>query len=215
MLRGVINDASEQPRPVKPCIIVVAGELCGKRVAARDMCSKHYTRWQRHGDPLTETRSSPMPPGAIEKYCPRCQTVKSLGMFNLRPNGRPKGWCAPCEQAYQAERVATGVGKEQRQQASAKWVAGPRKEYNLQWRYGLTLAEYEALVAAQGSRCAICGADKPGGNARTWPVDHCHDSNAVRGLLCVHCNMGIGQFQDDPERLRAAADYIERHRITA
>lgn len=189
-------------------------EGCGKPKFTRGWCSMHYSRWQRHGDPLTETRSSPMPAGATEKWCPRCKDTKPLGMFGIRPNGRPRGWCAPCEQAYQAERARTEEGREQHRRASEKWSHGPRREYNLQWRYGLTLAEYDAMREAQGDRCGICGANEPGGRGKTWCIDHCHTTGAVRGLLCTACNMAIGQMNDDPIRLRAAADYIERHRPT-
>jgi hypothetical protein len=40
-------------------------------------------------------------------------------------------------------------------------------------------------------------------------IDHCHDTKAVRGILCDLCNLGIGNFHDAPERLRRAADYLD------
>ena len=40
-------------------------------------------------------------------------------------------------------------------------------------------------------------------------VDHCHDTNRVRGLLCTNCNVAIGHMKDDVERLRAAISYLE------
>lgn len=69
-------------------------------------------------------------------------------------------------------------------------------------RYGLTLDELDAILAAG---CALCGATEQ------LMVDHCHTSGKVRAALCRTCNTGLGQFGDDPARLRAAADYLEKH----
>jgi hypothetical protein len=68
------------------------------------------------------------------------------------------------------------------------------------------------MVANQRSLCAICETAEPATRSGTWHVDHCHTSGKVRGLLCTRCNIGLGQFQDDPERLRAALLYLERNR---
>lgn len=137
--------------------------------------------------------------------------MQLVEMFARRGNGRPKGWCTPCDATYQADHAATEGGREIRRKARAGWN-NRSHEYFLKYRYGITLADYETLLESQRGRCAICDTSKPGGNLTKWSVDHCHDSAKVRGLLCAACNMGIGQFGDDPARLRAAADYIERRR---
>ena len=77
-------------------------------------------------------------------------------------------------------------------------------------RYGLTPEEWDALLASQGGGCAICGTHTPGG--RGWHTDHDHATNQTRGILCSGCNPALGYMDDDPARLRAAADYLERHR---
>lgn len=78
--------------------------------------------------------------------------------------------------------------------------------------YGITLERYEAMLAAQDGRCAIC---RVRFDSLTYKgvasVDHCHDTGRVRELLCRNCNNGLGQFLDDPNLLRAAVDYLERH----
>ena len=81
----------------------------------------------------------------------------------------------------------------------------------LKKRYGMTAAEYDALNAAQKGLCAIC--NKPEDNGRRLCVDHCHHTGAVRELLCNPCNRGMGFFEDSPELLRRAAEYIEAHRV--
>lgn len=78
--------------------------------------------------------------------------------------------------------------------------------------YGLTQADWDALVRKQRDRCAICQTDRPGGRGERWHIDHDHVTGQVRGLLCHRCNMGVGFFLDDPEIIKAAARYVTKHR---
>ena len=50
--------------------------------------------------------------------------------------------------------------------------------------------------------CVICG------STENLVVDHCHKTNIVRGMLCNHCNRGLGHFKDDPELLEFARMYL-------
>lgn len=70
-------------------------------------------------------------------------------------------------------------------------------------RYGLTLAELDELLASLSEKCAVCG------STRDLHIDHCHSTGKIRGILCGRCNNAAGQTGDDPERLRAIADYLE------
>ncbi|WP_260988062.1 endonuclease VII domain-containing protein [Streptomyces sp. CFMR 7] len=77
----------------------------------------------------------------------------------------------------------------------------------MQATYGLTAEDYAKLLAYQGGRCAICRETR----RTNLAVDHCHKTEAVRGLLCARCN---GQLlargaRDRPDVLRRAADYLE------
>ncbi|WP_104633125.1 endonuclease VII domain-containing protein [Streptomyces sp. MH60] len=85
----------------------------------------------------------------------------------------------------------------------------------LWYRYGITGAQYDDLLAEQGGVCAICKATNPGG--KELAVDHDHAccperskscGECVRGLLCDLCNVGIGSLRDDTEILRAAVEYL-------
>jgi len=58
----------------------------------------------------------------------------------------------------------------------------------------------------QNFRCSICGDKQRSG--RLLNVDHNHTTGALRGLLCVGCNFGLGTFKDSVKRLRSAVDYL-------
>lgn len=79
-------------------------------------------------------------------------------------------------------------------------------------RYGTTPEKVAAMRLAQGDRCAICGnAPKGKKNHSRLCVDHDHETGAIRDLLCVRCNAGLGNFQDSVALLEAAAVYLRRH----
>lgn len=84
------------------------------------------------------------------------------------------------------------------------------REKGARTKYGMT---HDEVAQAQGGWfCAICA--KPVRHDSTGKdrahIDHNHANGSVRGLLCGHCNMGLGHYDDSPERMRAAADYLER-----
>lgn len=84
------------------------------------------------------------------------------------------------------------------------------RRHRLRTAYGITLDQYAAMLVEQRGGCAICRQTCPTG--QHLAVDHDHKTGAVRGLLCFGHNTGMGKFNDDPELLRRAADYLELHR---
>lgn len=83
-----------------------------------------------------------------------------------------------------------------------------QRRADLRRKYGLSMEDYAAMLASQSWACAVC--HKP--FTVTALVDHCHTLGHVRGLLCNACNVALGRFEDDPERMRRAARYIETKR---
>ena len=90
----------------------------------------------------------------------------------------------------------------ERSKASRDRLHGSTREYHLRRRYGMTSAEVDALIAAQGGMCAICLV------APAEHVDHDHETGKVRGVLCFNCNGGLGQFKDDCDLLSRAFEYL-------
>ncbi|MGH3388461.1 MAG: endonuclease VII domain-containing protein [Actinomadura sp.] len=99
-------------------------------------------------------------------------------------------YCKPCHSSVMAENKVRSHGSV--------------RNYLLKLRYGVTSAEIDEHHARQGGICVICLRNLPD------HVDHDHETGLFRGLLCFGCNGGLGQFADDPDRLRQAAGYLDR-----
>lgn len=145
--------------------------------------------------------------------CPKCQIEKSVTDFyydrqrrinkkdgSEKPRGKRNGrssWCKKCVEQWRS--------------------AHPRRSRNkfLQCIYGITLEQFEEMVANQNNRCAICS-ESPDLNAKTsrhrklW-IDHCHKTGYIRELICYKCNTALGNFRDNAEYMRCAIAYIEKH----
>lgn len=91
-------------------------------------------------------------------------------------------------------------------------------KYYIKSHYGLTYDDYLCLLEAQDYKCAICGCDEFENNwtSRKIPfsVDHCHENNKVRGLLCDNCNVLLGHAKDDVNILQNAIKYLWKQEDT-
>ncbi len=89
--------------------------------------------------------------------------------------------------------------------ASGKKRVSNRKSH-LKRKFGITLAEYDRLLASQEGGCAIC--ERPPREDSALHVDHEHGTGRIRGLLCFRCNNALGDLDDDHDRLVRALDYL-------
>jgi hypothetical protein len=114
------------------------------------------------------------------------------------------------------------VSPERRQQKSSymrEWSRLAReanpdyfKNSYLKKHYGVTLDWYNEQLSKQGGVCAICRNPETAvihGKQISLAVDHCHDTGAVRGLLCKACNQAIGLLRHDASLLKAAIEYLD------
>jgi hypothetical protein len=161
------------------------------------------------------------------KKCSKCGELKPLDQFYVAKGGRDgrRGDCKACFAARHQRWYAGNKAKEiARVQAWRDANAGRYAEYQRQYnarperkladraghlkrKFGISLEQYEEMLAAQSGGCAICGVLPPENGS--LHVDHDHETGRVRGLLCFSCNGGIGQFQEDPLILRAAVRYLD------
>ena len=146
---------------------------------------------------------------AFKRPCAKCGGVKDK---------RDSSYCIKCRREYGREYARQNKSKQLKQQKKWRDKQTPetrRSAYRKKdlAKKGITLGDYDLLFAAQDGVCAICErtAAEAGGRGEHLHVDHDHDTNAVRALLCHPCNIGLGSFYDNPERLRVAADYLEKH----
>lgn len=77
----------------------------------------------------------------------------------------------------------------------------------LKCTYGLSKNDYLSLLKKQNYKCAICQSELIPWNKGTH-VDHCHITNIVRGLLCHHCNLLLGNAKDNINVLKKAIEYL-------
>jgi hypothetical protein len=155
----------------------------------------YSARFRRLKDPTVH----PVVDGLQQKLCAMCCQAKPLDAFRLRRDGvfGRVSHCVPCAPERRRE-MAAHHGK--------NYTA-----YHRQRRFGIDGETFEAMLAAQGGRCAICTSDVPG-SARTWVLDHDHGSGRARGVLCQRCNRGLGLLRDDPAVLEAAVRYLRQGR---
>lgn len=95
-----------------------------------------------------------------------------------------------------------------KKESSKNWKRN-HPNHNRKWRYGITDEQYQQLLAEQNFVCAICGKEERV-EGRSLAVDHDHETNLIRGLLCNRCNRALGLFNDDPELLKKAFEYLDR-----
>lgn len=199
-------------------------EGCNSPIVAKGLCSTHYKRLKRHGNPL-----SGRPPnwGKAEKhplwhshqwakkYNTLCNEWLDFWVFAEYLKDRPEGCTLRRINSQELLSPTNFYWKKTIKHTShaeymKKWnKVNPEKARNIYYkkRFGITLEQYNDILKRQGGVCAICNEkDLHYGNLA---VDHNHSTNKVRGLLCHLCNRALGMFKDDSYRLEKALNYLK------
>ena len=150
----------------------------------------------------------------LQYWCTSCRSKTSAEYYESNKEkikrsakeyqGCNKDRISECKREYR-ERNRGHIGKHKREyyERNKDNISMYHREHHLKKKYGITLEEYEDMVKEQDGICLICG-----DFGKRLLVDHCHKSGEIRGLLCGHCNTGLGFFRDNPDLLRRAADYV-------
>lgn len=81
------------------------------------------------------------------------------------------------------------------------------REIHLKRKYNLDIDVYNKMLQNQDNKCCICQYEFGQKDGDVY-VDHCHTTKKVRGLLCQHCNSGLGYFRDSKNNLAKAIEYL-------
>jgi len=117
----------------------------------------------------------------LSKACTKCKAKKPLDAVNFPLHNKTKsGFDSWCRACRASYRNANCRGKFR----------------------AVISDEGLANIKATTKECVICGDETP------LVVDHDHKTGQVRGMLCNHCNRGLGHFRDEPTLLEFAAQYL-------
>lgn len=126
------------------------------------------------------------------KQCPDCQEWLPLSKFESNgSNGTRKKRCSVCHHAHRVKQEPDYMDRKV-------------TEHRLR-QYDLTQEQYTVMYDHQKGVCWIC---KHVPSSKQLHIDHDHRTGKVRGLLCYRCNVGLGFFKDDIDRLEDAIQYL-------
>lgn len=126
--------------------------------------------------------------------CPSCNKNKHKTSFS-KDGTRPNGLCWQCKECAKKSRQSS-------------YCAARQKIINIKTKYKVTTEEIKLLMKIV--HCDLCGKKiswTPGAKTRAM-IDHCHDSNQVRGILCSSCNTGLGKIGDTVATVKRALSYV-------
>jgi hypothetical protein len=155
------------------------------------------------------------------KTCTKCGQTKPREEFGKASKTKDglDCWCKICKRAkhvlyYQANRSEVLARNARWAATNPEKAAHANRNCQFKRKHGITAAQRDAMADAQQHKCAICGCIKPkhGGHNEVLQLDHDHDTDVLRELLCFECNTGLGKFEDSVARVVAVLRYLLKHK---
>lgn len=137
------------------------------------------------------------------RTCTKCGETKPISEYPV-DRYKSSGYspsCKDCRNKHRRDnRARLSIQEKKYWENNPEKLQAKRRRRSAR-KYGLSYEEYEAALK---SECEICGAKED------LSVDHNHETNEVRGVLCRRCNLCIGRMDDDPGILLRAVEYLQR-----
>lgn len=134
------------------------------------------------------------------KKCPKCGETKDVSQWNWKDKEHTtlSSYCISCDNVRKKLHARKFFSKPEN-----------RAKENLRqrlWKRGLSFEEYDQMMISANHSCQICKSPDD------LIIDHCHDTEKVRGILCWSCNVALGHFKDNESHLKEAINYLCRFR---
>lgn len=152
------------------------------------------------------------------KTCYVCKEKKALSQFALANNSKNgdgrAAYCLSCSSTLTDRQKTAIVTKLWRAHNKEKHDK-QHKSHSLQKTYGISIDNYNEMLRAQNSVCAVCAEPstimRKDGRIHGLCVDHNHKTGMIRGLLCHTCNTLLGHIESNPKRVKLLESYLESH----
>lgn len=131
--------------------------------------------------------------GIPARKCSKCGVVKGLKEGFNRSRGQFFGFFSQCKQCTSADKKARGY-----------------RQADLRKHFDITLEEYNKISELQQDVCAICRRKCLSGN--NLAVDHDHETDVIRGLLCDKCNGALGMLEENEDIIWNMLEYLKKHK---
>lgn len=118
----------------------------------------------------------------VEKICSKCKLNKEIKNFTIKKQNK-NGFNDICKSCEKFRKIML--------------------------IYKIDESFFNAMLNFQGNKCDICKISFE--NLKDIHIDHNHDNNKIRGLLCGNCNTGIGLLKENIEIMQKAINYIKKH----
>ena len=162
----------------------------------KDICPCGKDKWNTSEVCLTCSRLKRQVSHLTHRQCKLCHEIKESSSMKKNSNGSPSNVCYKCGNLNRFTK-----NPEYRARNTLNEIKRRLKAY------GVDVENFMPFYESQLT-CELCL--EPFTNKNYKCIDHCHTDKLYRGLICNDCNLGLGRFKDDPEKLKLAIIYLEK-----